>query len=83
MIKRSATNFIGTSVYGQGIGYSPSHADLRVWLQASLFLEDSHIKELALMDRGIFWLKLTSVRVASDGRLMSMAPKGSPLCLEP
>ena len=50
----------------------------------SLILEDSHIEEVTLMGRGIFWLKLSDPRsmnaliasspIAVDGRIISLVP---------
>ena len=39
---------------------------------ATLYLEDSHIEEVALMGRGIFWLKLSLEKATSD--LISQSP---------
>ena len=66
LMKQAANDFAHTSVYGRVIGHSPSKADIRDWLQSTLYLEDNHIEEVALMGRGIFWLKLSSARAASD-----------------
>ena len=66
LVKQVAMDFTNTSVYGRVIGYSSSPADIKDKLQASLFLEDSHIEAVALMGRGIFWLELSSTRAASD-----------------
>ena len=65
-MKQAASDFAHTSVYGRVIGHSPSRADIRDWLQATLILEDSHIEEVALMGRRVFWLKLSSAKAASD-----------------
>ena len=75
LVKQAAADFIGTSMYGRVIGYSPSHADISDLLKARLLLEDSHIEEVALMGWGIFWLKLSSVRAASD------MPRRSPVTI--
>ena len=71
-MKQAATDFAHTSVYGRVTGHSPSRADIRDWLQATLYLEDSHIEEVALMGHGIFWLKLSSAKATSD--LISRSP---------
>ena len=65
-MKQAANDFAQKSIYGRVIGHSPSRADIRDWLQATLYLEDSHIEEVALMGRGIFWLKLSSAKATSD-----------------
>lgn len=66
LVKRAAIDLAGTLVYERVIEYSPSRVEIRDWLQASLFLEDSHIKEVAIMGRGIFSPKLSFMRVAND-----------------
>ena len=73
LVKQVATNFGHTTVYGRVIRHSPSRVDIRDWLQSTLYLEDSHIEEVALMGRGIFWLKLSSTRAASDMVRQSLA----------
>ena len=42
-------------------------------VQSTLYLEDSYIEEVALMGQGIFWLKLSSERGASDMVRRSLA----------
>lgn len=47
-MKQAAIDFASTLVYRRVIGFSPSQAEVKDWLQASLFLKDSHIEQVML-----------------------------------
>ena len=66
MLKELAPNYSRSAIYGQVVGFSPSRTEIRDWLQASFYLEDNHIVEVALMGRGRFMLKLSVVKKASN-----------------
>lgn len=66
VVKELTADYSHSALYGRVMGLSPSRVEIRDWLQASLCLEDSHITEVALMGKGIFMLKLSTMECASN-----------------
>ena len=66
MVKELEADYARSAMNGDVIGFSPLCTGIQDWLHTSFCLEDSHITEMALMGRGIFMLKLSTVEYASN-----------------